>query len=169
RGDFLVDGGNSFYKDTVRRAKRFEAKGIGFADAGVSGGPEGARHGACIMAGGDSKAYVHLEPLFRDLAAPSAYARVGEAGAGHFAKMVHNGIEYGMMQAIAEGFSIIKKSRFKIALGRIADLFNHRSVIESRLVGWLVSAYEEFGEDLKGVSGSVRQTGEGKWTARAAR
>src|SRR3989344_6912693 len=109
KGDTVIDGGNSFYKHSMRRAKALSRKGIHFLDSGTSGGPAGARSGACLMIGGEKKIFEKYEKLFRDLAALDAYAYFGKAGAGHFVKMVHNGIEYGMMQAIGEGFEILKK------------------------------------------------------------
>ncbi len=169
RGDAVIDGGNSFYKDSVRRSADLAKKGVGFLDAGVSGGPKGARYGACIMVGGPKTIYEKYKGLFEDLAAPGAYAYMGKAGAGHFVKMVHNGIEYGMMQALAEGFSVLRASDFKIDLEKAANLYNHKSVIESRLVGWLQSAYEKYGADLDDASGAVVHTGEGEWTIAAAR
>src|SRR5512144_411706 len=154
KGDTIVDGGNSPYKESMRRAKELEDKGIDFLDAGVSGGPGGARTGACIMVGGRREVFRKTESLFRDLAADKAWLYTGPSGSGHFVKMVHNGIEYGMMQALAEGFSVLKSSSFPLELSRIADLYNHRSVIESRLVVWLRQAYDRFGDDLPGVVGS---------------
>jgi len=169
RGDTVIDGGNSPFKKSMQRAKELEAQGIDFLDAGVSGGPVGARNGACIMVGGSKEVFARFENLFRDLAVEDGYEYVGQSGAGHFVKMVHNGIEYGMMQALAEGFSIMKASGFYLDLGRIADLYDHKSVIESRLVDWLRSAYEAYGRDLNGVSGSAAQSGEGRWTVDAAK
>ena len=167
-GDMIIDGGNSFYKDSVRRAQELKEKGIVFLDAGISGGPKGAREGACVMVGGEKEDVAKIEPLFRDIAAPDAYAHVGPTGAGHFVKMVHNGIEYGMMQALAEGFAILKEAPFSLDLGQIAELYNHRSVIESRLVGWLHDGLKEEGQELKEISGSVGHTGEGEWTIKTA-
>jgi 6-phosphogluconate dehydrogenase len=169
QGDTIIDGGNSPYKESIRRSRELEAKGIDFLDAGVSGGPVGARTGACIMVGGRKDVYLRFEKLFQDLSADKGYGYMGTSGAGHFVKMVHNGIEYGMMQALAEGFSIMKRSTFDLDLARIADLYNHRSVIESRLVGWLKNAYEQYGRDLHGISGSAAQSGEGMWTVDAAK
>ena len=169
KGDTVVDGGNSPYKDSIRRSKELESKGIDFLDAGVSGGPAGARSGACIMVGGRKEVFQKLEALFRDLSVPGGYGYMGRAGAGHFVKMVHNGIEYGMMQALAEGFAIMKASDFGLELTRITDVYNHRSVIESRLVGWLQSAFQQYGEDLADISGSAAQSGEGKWTVEAGK
>jgi len=169
KGDVVIDGGNSFYKDTIRRAKKLRKRGIQFLDAGVSGGPEGVRQGACFMVGGEKKYFEATEKIFYDMASRNGYAFFSGAGAGHFAKMVHNGIEYGMMQAIAEGFTILKKAQFKPSLIRIADVYNHGSVIESRLIAWLKEAFETYGEDLKNISGSVDQLGEGAWAAQTAR
>jgi glucose-6-phosphate 1-dehydrogenase/6-phosphogluconate dehydrogenase (decarboxylating) len=168
KGDMVIDGGNSFYKDTVKRAKKLSKHGIHFLDCGTSGGPGGARHGACLMIGGRRKDFEALEALFRDLAVPDGCQFFEGAGAGHFVKMIHNGIEYGMMQAIAEGFAILKKAKFDLDLTRVADVFNHGSVIESRLVGWLKEAFELYGEDLKPISGKVQQSGEGAWTVQTA-
>jgi 6-phosphogluconate dehydrogenase len=169
KGDIVVDSGNSFYKDSIRRGKKLAAAGIQFIDVGFSGGPNGALNGGCLMVGGDERAFRALEPLFRDLAIEHGYQFFKGAGAGHFIKMVHNGIEYGMMQAIAEGFAIMKKSKYKPDLVRVADIYQHGSVVQSRLVGWLKSGFEHFGEDLAKVSGSVGHTGEGQWTAKTAR
>jgi len=169
RGDTVIDGGNSLYKDSIRRVAELSKKGINFLDAGVSGGPKGAREGACIMVGGKKEVYQKYQDLFKKLSAPQAFEYIGKAGAGHFVKMVHNGIEYGMMQALAEGFEVLKKSDFKLDLLKVASLYNHRSVIESRLVGWLQSAYKKYGDNLKEISGTVAHTGEGEWTVEAAK
>ena len=168
-GDTVIDGGNSPYKESMRRAGGFESTGINFVDVGVSGGPQGAREGACVMVGGDKEDFDALEPLFRDLAAPGAYGYMGTHGAGHFVKMMHNGIEYGMMQAIAEGFAVMEKSGFGLDLKKIAGLYNHRSVVESRLVGWLKEGFKKFGQEMEGISGSVGASGEGEWTVEAAK
>ncbi len=168
KGDTVIDGGNSPYKESIRRALELEEKGIDFLDAGTSGGPGGARTGACIMVGGKEDVFRRHEQLFRDLSVENGYAHLGPSGAGHFVKMVHNGIEYGMMQALAEGVAVLNASPFGLDLVKIADLYNHRSVIESRLVGWLKTAFEQYGADLKNVSGSVAQSGEGMWTIDAA-
>jgi len=169
RGDTVIDGGNSPYKESIRRARELEARGIDFLDAGVSGGPAGARSGACIMVGGRKEIFDRHEHLFRELSTEKGYGYMGGSGAGHFVKMVHNGIEYGMMQALAEGFAVMKASGFDLDLAKIADLYNHKSVIESRLVGWLKNAYELHGRDLDGISGSAMQSGEGMWTVEAAK
>lgn len=169
KGDIVVDGGNSFFEDSMRRSKLLAKRGIRFLDAGVSGGPAGARNGACMMIGGDKAAFETLQELFRATSVPNGYAYFGKAGAGHFVKMVHNGIEYGMMQSIAEGFALMEKSPFKLDLEKVAALYNHGSVIESRLIGWLASGFRAFGHGLKKVSGSVAATGEGEWTIKTGK
>jgi len=175
-GDVVIDGGNSNYKESVRRAREMAVKGITFMDVGVSGGPSGAREGACLMVGGDKETYKQLTGLFNDLATGAGYDYMGEAGAGHFVKMIHNGIEYGMMQAIGEGFEVMKKfgnlpegNNKELDLAAIARLYNHGSVIESSLVGWLKDAYEKYGLGLDEVSGEVAHSGEGQWTVEAAK
>ncbi|MDQ5951278.1 MAG: hypothetical protein QG639_555 [Patescibacteria group bacterium] len=167
-GDTIIDGANSFYKDSQRRAEYVLQKKLHFIDVGVSGGPGGARNGACLMIGGTKKNFdTHLE-LFKSVAAPESYQFFEGYGAGHFTKMVHNGIEYGMMQAIAEGFAVLKKSDYKIDLIDAASIYNKGSVIESRLVGWLKSGLEKEGEALESISGSVAHSGEGLWTVETA-
>ena len=168
-GDIVIDGGNSNYKQSVRRAGELKEKNIKFLDAGVSGGPAGARDGACTMVGGEKEIFDLYEELFKDISAPDAYAYMGVAGAGHFVKMVHNGIEYGMMQAIGEGMEVLKKSDFNLNLTEVARIYNNRSVIESRLTGWLQKGFEEYGEDLEEISGKVSASGEGLWTVETAK
>jgi 6-phosphogluconate dehydrogenase len=167
-GDVVIDGGNSYYRDAAGRAERLAEHGIHFMDCGTSGGPAGARTGACLMIGGHEEDFGRLEALFADIALPDAYRFFEGHGAGHFVKMVHNGIEYGMMQAIAEGFQIMRMSEYELDLTAVADVYQHGSVIESRLVGWLGEAFELHGEALEGVSGMVGHTGEGEWTVRTA-
>ncbi len=167
-GDTVIDGGNSHYADAPRRAARLAQAGVRYLDCGTSGGPAGARAGACLMIGGSSEAFRALEPMFADVAAPGAYGYFGESGAGHFVKMVHNGIEYGMMQAIAEGFEVLRASGFDLDLAEVANVYQHRSVVESRLVGWLEEAYREYGSGLDHISGVVGHSGEGEWTIQAA-
>ncbi|MBA4370371.1 MAG: hypothetical protein C0418_02195 [Coriobacteriaceae bacterium] len=167
-GDTVIDGGNSYFEDAPRRAERLAEAGISFLDCGTSGGPGGARHGACLMIGGRVEDFRPLEPLFSDLALPDGYRHFEGHGAGHFVKMVHNGIEYGMMQAIAEGFAVMHASDFDLDLIRVADVYQHGSVIESRLVGWLEEAFQTHGDAMDGVSGAVGRTGEGEWTLRTA-
>jgi 6-phosphogluconate dehydrogenase len=168
KGDLVIDGGNSLYKDTLRRAEELKRSSIEYMDIGVSGGPSGARGGACLMIGGSNESYTKVEPALRDIAAPNAMAHLGPVGAGHFAKMVHNGIEYGMMQAIAEGAAVLKASPFGYDLAKVFELYNHRSVIESRLVGWTTEALVEDGE-LSDTSSIISATGEGEWTVQAAK
>lgn len=169
KGDIIIDGGNSFYKDSAERFKKLKKREIHFVDVGVSGGPQGARTGASLMIGGEKIIFEKLEPLFRDLAEEGGYQFFEGPGAGHFVKMIHNGIEYGMMQAIAEGFTLLKKAKYKISLTRVADVYNHGSVIESRLLGWLKNAFDIYGDSLKNVSGAVAHTGEGAWTIKTAK
>ena len=168
-GDIVIDGGNSFYKDTIARYEKLKKIGVNFLDCGVSGGPGGARNGACLMIGGSEKIFKLIEPLFRDMARENGYRFFPGVGAGHFVKMVHNGIEYGMMQAIGEGFAVLKKVDYKLDLNKVAEIYNNGSVIESRLVGWLKDAFRQYGVDLEDISGEVEHSGEGKWTAKTAR
>lgn len=169
KGDIVIDGGNSFFEDSIQRAKTLSKKGIDFLDVGVSGGPEGARKGACLMIGGRKRVFEKIKYLFKDLAQKDGFQYIGKSGSGHLVKMVHNGIEYGMMQAIAEGFNFMKNSPFKLNLRKIAHLYNHGSVIQSRLIFWLERAFRKWGEELKGVSGKVAHTGEGKWMVKTAK
>ena len=168
-GDTVIDGGNSHYADAQRRADTLAETGVRFVDCGTSGGPAGARHGATLMIGGDRAAFESLEAMFADVAAPGGYRFFEGHGAGHFVKMVHNGIEYGMMQAVAEGFEVLHTAPFGLDLEAVADLYQHRSVIESRLVGWLEDSYGRLGDDLEGVSPVVGHSGEGEWTVETAR
>ncbi len=169
KDDTVIDGGNSFYKDSIRRGKELSKKGINFLDAGVSGGPGGAKNGASIMVGGDKKVYKKLESLFKDSAVAGSYGHMGPTGAGHFVKMVHNGIEYGMMQAIGEGFEVMKEAPFQLDLKKVTKVYSRGTVIESKLIDWLKSAYEQHGENLEGISGSISQSGEGLWTSQVAK
>lgn len=167
-GDIVVDAGNSFNEDSVRRGAALKEYGLKFADVGVSGGPKGARYGASLMVGGDRLNYEYLLPVLIDLSVNRGVHFFDGTGAGHFVKMVHNGIEYGMMQAIAEGFNLLKSSDYSLDLTGVASVYNHGSVIESSLVGWLEEAFKSYGEDLEGISGTVDYTGEGEWTIRTA-
>lgn len=169
KGDIIIDGGNSFYLDSVKRYKKLAKKGINFVDVGVSGGPKGARKGACLMVGGEKNLFERLKPLFEDLATEQGFQFFSGPGAGHFVKMVHNGIEYGMMQAIAEGFNLMRKSTYKLDLEKVAEIYSYGSVIESRLIRWLKKSFEERGRELKGVSGNVTHTGEGEWAIKTAK
>jgi len=162
-GDIVIDGGNSFYKDSIARGERLKSGGIGFLDVGVSGGVWGGEKGYCLMVGGDKAAYDRAEPVLRNLAAQDGCAYVGPSGAGHFAKMVHNGIEYGMLQAYGEGFEILKESPYAYDLAALAKLWNHGSVIRSWLLELAEMAFEE-SPDLERVRGWVEDSGEGRWT-----
>ena len=166
-GDLIIDGGNSFYKDDLRRAKELEKLGIGYMDVGVSGGPKGAREGACLMIGGDQAKFEELMPVWQAVSAPNSFQFLGSVGAGHFAKMVHNGIEYGMMQAIAEGAAVLHESQYHFDLNKVFDVYNHNSVIESRLVEWSRQALAEDPE-LSQISSKIDHTGEGEWTTKTA-
>ncbi|MFA5935332.1 MAG: glucose-6-phosphate dehydrogenase [Patescibacteria group bacterium] len=168
-GDTVIDGGNSYFKDAAGRAEKLKALGINYLDCGTSGGPGGARRGACLMIGGDRATFEKIERLFRDFALPGGYQFFDGHGAGHFVKMVHNGIEYGMMQAIAEGFEVMKLSNFKLDLTRVTDIYNHGSVIESRLVAWLKDGFNAYTTELEGISSTVAHTGEGAWTVQSAK
>jgi 6-phosphogluconate dehydrogenase len=152
-GDVIVDGGNSNFRDSQRRAAEADERGIHFVDAGVSGGIWGREVGYCLMVGGDEEAVARIEPAFRDLAPEDGYAHVGPSGAGHFVKMVHNGIEYGLMQAYAE-----------LDLTEIAGIWRYGSVVRSWLLELLHAAFEENGGELDGIAGYVEDSGEGRWT-----
>ncbi len=163
-GDTVIDGANAFYKDSVRRANELKVRKINFLDAGFSGGPSGALNGACIMVGGEKDIFEKNEDLFRELSVPEGYRYVGHSGAGHFVKMVHNGIEYGMMQSIAEGFTLIKESDFEVNIKEVADLYSHGSVVESRLVSLLSKGLKDYGDQIDLISGVVNHSGMGEWT-----
>jgi 6-phosphogluconate dehydrogenase len=167
-GDIIIDGGNSHYRDSISRAERLGDRGLRFFDVGTSGGMEGARHGACFMIGGDKETFEQqLEPLFRDLAVENGYLYAGRTGSGHFLKMVHNGIEYGMMQAIAEGFEILDKSDFDFDYEEVARVWSNGSVIR----GWLMELTRNaFAKDprLEGIRGVMHSSGEGLWTVQTA-
>ena len=163
-GDIIVDGGNSNFRDSQRRAALAREHGIGYVDAGVSGGIWGLENGYCLMVGGERDDVEQLEPAFRTLAPEDGYAHVGPSGAGHFVKMVHNGIEYGLMQAYAEGFEILKASEFALDLHEIAGIWRYGSVVRSWLLELLYNAFEQEGNELEGIAGYVEDSGEGRWT-----
>ena len=167
-GDVLIDGGNSNFNDTRRRAAELAGKGIRLVDAGTSGGVWGLEVGYCLMVGGDPEPVALCEPAFRTLAPPDGYLHVGPSGAGHFTKMVHNGIEYGLLQAYAEGFEIMHASDYPLDLGAIAGLWNHGSVVRSWLLELLERAYADEGQDLERIRGWVADSGEGRWTVETA-
>jgi 6-phosphogluconate dehydrogenase len=163
-GDIIVDGGNSNFRDSQRRGALAREHGIGYVDAGVSGGIWGLENGYCLMVGGERDDIDQLEPAFRTLAPEDGYAHVGPSGAGHFVKMVHNGIEYGLMQAYAEGFEILKASEFELDLQDIAGIWRYGSVVRSWLLELLYNAFEQEGNELAGIAGYVEDSGEGRWT-----
>jgi 6-phosphogluconate dehydrogenase len=163
-GDVIVDGGNSNFRDSQRRYAAAKERGIRFVDAGVSGGVWGLSVGYCLMVGGDDDAVQQVEPVFLALAPEDGYAHVGAAGAGHFTKMVHNGIEYGLMQAYAEGFEVMEKSEFDLDLHEIAGIWRYGSVVRSWLLELLHAAFEQEGGDLEKIKGYVEDSGEGRWT-----
>jgi 6-phosphogluconate dehydrogenase len=163
-GDMIVDGGNSNFRDSQRRAREASQRGLSFLDAGVSGGIWGREVGYCLMVGGEPEAVARLEPVFADLAPENGYAHVGPSGAGHFVKMVHNGIEYGLMQAYGEGFEILNASEFELDLTEIAGIWRYGSVVRSWLLELLYAAFEQDGSELEGIAGYVEDSGEGRWT-----
>ena len=165
-GDIVIDGGNSFYKESVRRAKALSLKGIYLLDAGTSGGIWGLKEGYCLMIGGDYAAYKKLEPVFRALAPGNdrGYGYVGASGAGHFVKMVHNGIEYGLMEAYAEGFELMQgKKEYRLDLHQVAEIWRHGSVIRSWLLDLVALALRD-NPRLEGIQSYVEDSGEGRWT-----
>jgi 6-phosphogluconate dehydrogenase len=163
-GDTIVDGGNSNFRDSQRRHAEAAEHGLHFVDAGVSGGIWGLRVGFCLMVGGGDEPVQRLEPVFRTLAPEEGYAHVGGPGAGHFTKMVHNGIEYGLMQAYGEGFEILHASEFDLDLHEIAGIWRNGSVVRSWLLELLHAAFEQDGADLEKIEGYVEDSGEGRWT-----
>jgi len=166
-GDVIVDGGNSNYKDSMRRAEALRSQQVEFLDVGVSGGIWGLKVGFNLMVGGNQAVFKHVEPIFQTLAPPDGYAYVGSSGAGHYAKMVHNGIEYSMLQSYAEGFEILKAAPFSFDLVQLARLWNHGSVIRSWLLELAQAAFERDPE-LAHIRGYVEDSGEGRWTLEEA-
>jgi 6-phosphogluconate dehydrogenase len=166
-GDVVIDGGNSFYKDSIRRGEILKQKGVHFLDAGTSGGVWGLKEGYCLMIGGDSEPFAFVEPVFKTLAPPKGYLRTGPVGSGHFVKMVHNGIEYAMMEAYAEGFEILKKGPFSVDLTAVSELWQHASVIRSWLLELTTDALRA-DPDLADVKAWVDDSGEGRWTVEQA-
>jgi 6-phosphogluconate dehydrogenase len=167
KGDILIDAGNSKYKDTLVRYEKLKEKGIHFVDCGTSGGTEGARHGVCTMVGGDPEALDIIEPLFESISLPNGFLKTGAAGSGHFLKMVHNGIEYGMMQAIGEGFEILDKSQFDYDYEAVARVWNNGSVIRCWLMELMQNAFSKQPK-LEGIRGVMNSSGEGIWTVETA-
>jgi 6-phosphogluconate dehydrogenase len=166
-GDAIVDGGNSNFRDSQRRAAEAGAKGVYFLDVGVSGGIWGLREGFALMAGGETEPVERLSPIFEALAPEGGFAHVGPSGAGHFVKMVHNGVEYGLMQAYAEGFELLQASEFDLDLASVAEVWRHGSVVRSWLLDLLARALEE-DPGLDGIRGYVEDSGEGRWTVQQA-
>ncbi len=167
RGDIVVDGGNSFYKESIRRAEQLKRRGIRFVDAGTSGGVWGLEIGYCLMVGGEKAPVKHLEPVLKTLAPDKGCWHVGPSGAGHFVKMVHNGIEYGLLQAYAEGFALLNASPFRLDLPAIASLWSRGSVIRSWLLDLAERALKK-DPRLSAVQGYVEDSGEGRWTVQEA-
>jgi 6-phosphogluconate dehydrogenase len=166
--DVIVDGGNSFFRDSIRRHGEARERGVHFVDVGVSGGVWGLEVGFCLMAGGDEEVARRLEPAFQTLAPPSGWAHVGGPGAGHFVKMVHNGIEYGLMEAYAEGFELMSHSEFDLDLKEIAGIWRFGSVVRSWLLDLLYEAFDEHGNELEDIAPFVEDSGEGRWTINEA-
>jgi len=167
KNDIIIDGGNSNYNDSKRRYAQLKEHGIDFLDCGTSGGTSGALNGACTMIGGDADVFDYVANVFKDISVENGFLYTGAAGSGHFTKMVHNGIEYGMMQSIAEGFEVFEHSEFDIDFQKTAKLFNHGSVVRS----WLMELTENaFSKDarLDGIKGIMHSSGEGKWTLETA-
>ncbi len=167
-GDTIVDGGNTNFHDDVRRHAELAAQGIGYVDAGVSGGVWGLQVGYCLMVGGDPAAVTPLEPVFLSLAPENGYLHVGGPGAGHYVKMVHNGIEYGLMQAYAEGFEIMHASDYQLDLAAISELWMQGSVVRSWLLELAGRAFRANGQELPHLKGYVDDSGEGRWTIQEA-
>jgi len=163
KGDIIIDGGNSFYKDSVRRYNKLKELDINFLDVGTSGGIWGLKEGYCVMVGGDKKIFEHCETIFKTLAPPEGYMYIGASGSGHYVKMIHNGIEYGMMQAYAEGFELMHASTYDINLQKVAHLWGRGSVVRSWLLELLDGALKE-DKDLKDIKDYVEDSGEGRWT-----
>jgi 6-phosphogluconate dehydrogenase len=168
KGDVIIDGGNSNFHDSMRRAAELQPRGIHFVDSGTSGGIWGLANGYCLMIGASQEAFALCEPIFRTLAPQDGYAHMGPPGSGHYVKMIHNGIEYGMLQAYAEGYEILHASKdFKLDLHKIAGVWNHGSVVRSWLNELAEAAFEKDG-DLKDLRGYVEDSGEGRWTVQEA-
>jgi 6-phosphogluconate dehydrogenase len=167
-GDAIVDGGNSNFRDSQRRSTEAQKRGLHFVDAGVSGGIWGLEVGFCLMVGGDETPVKRLEPIFATLAPEEGYAHVGPSGAGHFVKMVHNGIEYGLMQSYAEGFEIMEHSEFDLDPHQISGIWRNGSVVRSWLLELLHAAFEQHGSKLDDIAPYVEDSGEGRWTINEA-
>jgi 6-phosphogluconate dehydrogenase len=162
RGDIIVDGGNSYWGDSIRRHRRLQERGVELVDLGTSGGVDGALHGACFMAGGSDAAIARIEPILLDLAVDGGYVHAGPPGSGHFTKLVHNGIEFGMLQAIAEGVDLLEHYRDKLNIADVLRCWRHGSVIRSWLVDLMEAAYRSEG-GLQKIPAFVEDTGEVNW------
>lgn len=167
KGDIIIDGGNSNYKDTLRRYEELKLKGIDFVDIGTSGGVDGARNGACTMIGAEDSVFSYIEQLVKDISVENGYLHCGKNGSGHFVKMVHNGVEYGMMAAIGEGFEILNKSRFDLDLEKVAKVWNNGSVVRSWLMELAEDAFKK-DSNLDKIKGVMYSSGEGLWTVQEA-
>ncbi len=165
--DILIDGGNSHYKDTLARGRDLEKIGVHYLDCGTSGGVNGALHGVCTMIGGKKEVFDYCEPLFKSISVPNGYLYCGKSGSGHFTKMVHNGIEYGMMQSIAEGLEVLHKYDSEVDLAAVSKVWNHGSVVRSWLMELTQHALEK-DENLESIKGIMHSSGEGKWTVETA-
>ncbi|MDT2602186.1 decarboxylating 6-phosphogluconate dehydrogenase [Enterococcus hulanensis] len=166
-GDIVIEAGNSHYQDSLKNFDYCQQRGVHFIDVGTSGGVEGARNGACMMIGGDQQIFAELEPLFTDLCVDKGFIHSGPAGSGHYLKMVHNGIEYGMMQSIGEGFNLLHHSPYDFQLAEVAQVFNHGSVIRSWLMELTEKIYQQ-PEEMTEIAGVIPSSGEGKWTVEEA-
>lgn len=167
QNDIIIDGGNSFYKDTIRRYEYLKKRNICYADVGTSGGISGARNGACTMIGAENEVFNYIENFIKDISIENGYLHTGKNGSGHFVKMIHNGIEYGMMQAIGEGFEILEKSNFELDYEKVAAVWNHGSVIRSWLMELAESAFSK-DANLDNIRGVMYSSGEGLWTVQEA-
>ncbi len=165
--DIIIDGGNSHYKDTLARSRDLEKMGVHYLDCGTSGGVNGALHGVCTMIGGKKDVFDYCETLFKSISVPNGYLYCGKSGSGHFTKMVHNGIEYGMMQSIAEGLEVLHKYDSEVNLASVAKVWNHGSVVRSWLMELTQHALEK-DENLESIKGIMHSSGEGKWTVETA-
>jgi 6-phosphogluconate dehydrogenase len=166
-GDIVIDGGNSFYKDSIKNALTLKAHGVHYFDVGVSGGIHGFDEGFALMAGGPKEQWPNVEPILKALSSGKNYGLVGESGAGHFVKMVHNGIEYGMMEAIAEGYAVLEASQFKLDLKQVTKIYQKGTVIRSWLIDLMRNIFEE--EHLDIIKGEIAAGGEAEWTIQAAK
>ncbi|MFA6314758.1 MAG: decarboxylating 6-phosphogluconate dehydrogenase [Candidatus Paceibacterota bacterium] len=166
-GDIVIDGGNSFYKESMRRAKKLKARGVHFFDCGTSGGVWGEKNGFALMVGGEKEKWPLLQPFIKALSAGDNFAYLGKAGAGHFTKMVHNGIEYGMMEAIGEGYAVLNASPFKLNLSDVTRVYQNGSVVRSWLIDLVRNIFDH--EDVKGTQGKIDANGEGEWTVKTGK